>query len=298
MREEHPMEHLVSMKDLTVEEIMLILDRAAIFKRLGFRELPGTYTVCNLFFEPSTRTKTSFEMAERKVGAQIIPFETSFSSTLKGETLYDTIRTLEAIGLDALVIRHPSDGFYEELIDRTNVAIINAGDGSGQHPTQSLLDLFTIQEEFGSFEGLKVLIAGDISHSRVARSNAEALQKLGAEVTFLCPPEWAGEFESVDNWDEVIETSDVVMLLRVQHERHNTEMAYTKAAYHEQYGLTVERAGRMKSEAIIMHPAPVNRDVEIADCLIESPQSRIFKQVENGVYIRAAVLELILKGRK
>ncbi|ARK25713.1 aspartate carbamoyltransferase [Sporosarcina sp. P37] len=292
------MEHLVSMKDLTVEEIMLILDRATIFKRLGFRELPGTYTVSNLFFEPSTRTKTSFEMAERKVGAQIIPFETSFSSTLKGETLYDTIRTLEAIGLDALVIRHPSDGFYEELIERTNVAIINAGDGSGQHPTQSLLDLFTIQEEFGRFEGLKVLIAGDIAHSRVARSNAEALRKLGAEVTFLCPPEWAGEFDSVDNWDEVIETSDVVMLLRVQHERHNTEMAYTKAAYHEQYGLTVERAAKMKKGAIIMHPAPVNRDVEIADCLIESPQSRIFKQVENGVYIRAAVLELILKGRK
>ncbi|WP_301107055.1 aspartate carbamoyltransferase catalytic subunit [Sporosarcina sp.] len=292
------MEHLVSMKELTVEEIMLILERAAIFKRLGFRELPGTYTVCNLFFEPSTRTKTSFEMAERKVGAQIIPFETSFSSTLKGETLYDTIRTLEAIGLDALVIRHPSDGFYEELVERTNVAIINAGDGSGQHPTQSLLDLFTIQEEFGGFEGLKVLIAGDIAHSRVARSNAEALRKLGAEVTFLCPPEWAGEFDSVDNWDEVIETSDVVMLLRVQHERHNTEMAYTKAAYHEQYGLTEERAARMKEKAIIMHPAPVNRDVEIADCLIESPQSRIFKQVENGVYIRAAVLELILKGRK
>ena len=292
------MEHLVSMKDLTVEEIMLILDRAAIFKRLGFRELPGTYTVCNLFFEPSTRTKTSFEMAERKVGAQIIPFETSFSSTLKGESLYDTIRTLEAIGLDALVIRHPADGFYEELIKRTNVAIINAGDGSGQHPTQSLLDIFTIQEEFGHFEGLKVLIAGDIAHSRVARSNAEALRKLGAEVTFLCPPEWAGEFDSVDNWDEVIETSDVVMLLRVQHERHNTEMAYTKAAYHERYGLTIERAARMKKGAIIMHPAPVNRDVEIADSLIESPQSRIFKQVENGVYIRAAVLELILKGRK
>ncbi|PID16441.1 aspartate carbamoyltransferase [Sporosarcina sp. P34] len=292
------MEHLVSMKDLTVEEIMLILDRAAIFKRLGFRELPGTYTVCNLFFEPSTRTKTSFEMAERKVGAQIIPFETSFSSTLKGESLYDTIRTLEAIGLDALVIRHPADGFYEELIKRTNVAIINAGDGSGQHPTQSLLDIFTIQEEFGHFEGLKVLIAGDIAHSRVARSNAEALRKLGAEVTFLCPPEWAGEFDSVDNWDEVIETSDVVMLLRVQHERHNTEMAYTKSAYHEQYGLTIERAARMKKGAIIMHPAPVNRDVEIADSLIESPQSRIFKQVENGVYIRAAVLELILKGRK
>ncbi len=292
------MEHLVSMKDLTVEEIMLILDRAAIFKRLGFRELPGTYTVCNLFFEPSTRTKTSFEMAERKVGAQVIPFETSFSSTLKGETLYDTIRTLEAIGLDALIIRHPADGFYKELIEKTNIAIINAGDGSGQHPTQSLLDLFTIQEEFGQFEGLKVLIAGDISHSRVARSNAEALRKLGAEVTFLCPPEWAGEFESVDNWEDVIETSDVVMLLRVQHERHNTEMAYTKVAYLEQYGLTVERAARMKKGAIIMHPAPVNRDVEIADSLIESPQSRIFKQVENGVYIRAAVLELILKGRK
>lgn len=292
------MEHLLSMKDLSEEDIMRILERAANFKRLGFRKLPGTYTVCNLFFEPSTRTKTSFEMAERKVGAEVIPFETSFSSTLKGETLYDTIRTLEAIGVDALVIRHPEDGYYEELVGKTNIALINGGDGSGQHPTQSLLDLFTIQEEFGGFKGLKVLIAGDISHSRVARSNAEALRKLGAHVTFLCPPEWAGEFDSIDDWDEVIETSDVVMLLRVQHERHNTEMAYTKAAYHEQYGLTEERAKRMKKDAIIMHPAPVNRGVEIADSLIESGQSRIFKQVENGVYIRAAVLEILLKGRK
>src|SRR5690606_3539065 len=128
-------------------------------------ELPGKYTVSNLFFEPSTRTKTSFEMAERKVGIEVLPFETSFSSTLKGETLYDTIKTLEAIGLDALVIRHPEDGFYKELIGKTSIAIINAGDGSGQHPTQSLLDLFTIQEEFGTFEGLNVLIAGDIAHS-------------------------------------------------------------------------------------------------------------------------------------
>lgn len=289
--------NLVSMKQLSVESIKALLERAKELKQAGIQQLPGKYMVSNLFFEPSTRTKTSFEMAERKLGIEVLPFDTSFSSTLKGETLYDTIKTLEAIGLDAVVVRHPEDGYYEKLVGKTKMAIINAGDGSGQHPTQSLLDLFTIQEEFGKFVGLNVLIAGDIKHSRVARSNADALEKLGANVTFLCPKEWAGEFKSVDNWDDVIETSDVVMLLRVQHERHNKEMSYTKKGYHVQYGLTIERAARMKKTAIIMHPAPVNRDVEIADCLIESEQSRIFKQVENGVYMRAAILETILQGR-
>ena len=291
------MDHLVSMKQLTEEEIMALLERAETFKKLGVREFPGKYTVSNLFFEPSTRTKMSFEMAERQLGLDVLPFESSFSSTLKGETLYDTVKTLEAIGVDALVIRHPEDGYYEEVVGRTSVSIINGGDGSGQHPTQSLLDLFTIKEEFGSFKGLNVLIAGDIVHSRVARSNADALEKLGANVTFLCPAEWAGEFHSVDSWDEVIETSDVVMLLRVQHERHEGEALFTKGSYHEQYGLTERRASQMKERAIIMHPGPFNRGVEIADSLIECAQSRIFKQMENGVFIRAAVLEAILKGR-
>lgn len=292
------MEHLVSMKQLTEGEIMSILDRAENFKRFGVRELPGKYTVSNLFFEPSTRTKMSFEMAERKLGLDVLPFESGFSSTLKGETLYDTVKTLEAIGVDALVIRHHEEGFYEQLLGRTDVSIINAGDGSGQHPTQSLLDLFTIREEFGSFKGLNVVIAGDIAHSRVARSNADALTKLGANVTFLCPEEWAGEFKSVNEWDEVTLKNDVVMLLRVQHERHDGTTTFTNESYHKRYGLTEERAKNMKDGAIIMHPAPFNRGVEIADSLIECDKSRIFKQMQNGVYIRMAVIESILKGRK
>ncbi len=291
------MDHLVSMKQLSVEEMIALLDRAQNFSEYGARELPGKYTVSNLFFEPSTRTKTSFEVAERKLGLDVVPFEAGFSSTIKGETLYDTVKTFEAIGVDALVIRHSDVGYYEQLIGKTKVSIINGGDGAGQHPTQSLLDLFTIREEFGSFEGLNIVIAGDVSHSRVAKSNADALGKLGANVTFLCPEEWAGEYEAKHVWDEEILNSDVIMLLRVQHERHDDKMSFTKKEYHDQFGLTVERAKRMKKDAIIMHPAPFNRGVEIDDDLIESEQSRIFKQMENGVYVRMAVLELILNGR-
>lgn len=298
LKEELSLGNLVSMNHLTSEEVITLLERAEIFKKFGVRELPGEHLICNLFFEPSTRTKTSFEVAERKLGLEVIPFEAGFSSALKGETLYDTVRTLEEIGIDAVVIRHPEDGYYESLVGRTKVAIVNAGDGSGQHPTQSLLDLFTIKEEFGSFENLNVLIAGDISHSRVAKSNAAALTRLGANVTFLCPKVWAGDFESTDNWDDVLEKSDVVMLLRVQHERHEDDTSFSKEDYHNRFGLTEERERKMKPNAIIMHPAPVNRDVEIADSLIECERSRIFKQVENGVYIRAAVLETVLKGRK
>lgn len=291
------MQHLVSMKDLSEAEIMTILERADTFKKLGARELPGKYIVSNLFFEPSTRTKMSFEMAEQKLNLGVLPFESNFSSTLKGETLYDTVKTLEAIGVDALVIRHPEEGYYKQLVGRTSISIINGGDGTGQHPTQSLLDLFTIKEEFNSFKGLNVLIAGDITHSRVARSNADALTKLGANVTFLCPAKWAGEFESVDSWDEVIGTSDVIMLLRVQHERHGVGSIFTEESYHERYGLTEARSQMMKENAIIMHPGPFNRGVEISESLIECTQSRIFKQMENGVYIRMAVLESVLKGR-
>lgn len=291
------MKNLVSMKQLTEEEIYSILDRAQNFSEYGARQIPGMFTVSNLFFEPSTRTKTSFEVAERKLGLNVVPFESNFSSTIKGETLYDTVKTFEAIGIDALVIRHPDVGYYEKLLGKTNVSIINGGDGSGQHPTQSLLDLYTIREEFGTFEGLAIVIAGDISHSRVARSNADALTRLGANVTYLCPEEWAGEFEAIHEWNDQALKSDVVMLLRVQHERHDGKMTFTKKEYHDRYGLTVERAKMMKDNAIIMHPAPFNRGVEIDEDLIECDKSRIFKQMENGVYIRMAVLELILNGR-
>lgn len=289
------MSNLLSMKNLSKEEILYLLERAESFRNGD--HLPISGTVVNLFFEPSTRTKMSFEMAERKLGLTVLPFETGSSSVLKGETLYDTVKTLEAIGVDAVVIRHEQEAYYKEL-EALNIAIINGGDGSGQHPTQSLLDLYTIQEEFGTFNGVHVTIAGDIAHSRVARSNAEALQKLGAEVTFICPDEWKGEFPASQELDDVIGTTDVLMLLRVQHERHHTENWFSKETYHEKYGLTIERERVMKDRAIIMHPAPVNRGVEIADELVEASRSRIFKQMENGVYMRMATLEYALKGSR
>ena len=291
------MKNLLSMKDLEVNEIEHILNRALEFRQGAESELDKQYTVSNVFFEPSTRTKMSFEMAERKLGLHVLPFDAGTSSTLKGETLYDTIKTLESIGVDAVVMRHEKDEYYEELSTGINVSIINGGDGSGQHPSQSLLDLYTIKEEFGSFQGLHITIAGDVSHSRVARSNAQALQKLGAIVTFLCPPQWQGEFDSTSNWEEVLPLTDVVMLLRVQHERHEADETFSKQQYHEQFGLTQARYNQLKPSAIIMHPAPINRDVEIASVLVESEKSRIFRQMQNGVFVRMAILESVLKER-
>ncbi|WP_342560476.1 aspartate carbamoyltransferase catalytic subunit [Psychrobacillus sp. FSL W7-1457] len=292
------MKNLVSMKELSVEQIIAILEQAEAFRTGAASTLKSKYTMANLFFEPSTRTKMSFEMAERRLPIDVLPFEAGFSSTLKGETLYDTVKVLEAIGLDALVIRHEQNNYFEELIGNVKPAIINGGDGTGNHPTQSLLDIFTIWQEFGTLEDKIVTIVGDIVHSRVARSNAQALTRLGATVQFVCPPEWQGEFETINSFEEAIETSDVLMMLRVQHERHDGLASFSKEAYNKSYGLTVDRERRMKDGAIIMHPAPFNRDVEIASELVECERSRIFKQMENGVYIRMAVIEMILKGRE
>lgn len=292
------MKNLLSMENVSNEEIQAILKRAAEFEAGAKPQLERDYLVANLFFEPSTRTKTSFETAERRIGATVIPFEAGFSSTLKGETLYDTVKTLESIGMDAVVIRHKKDAYYEELLEGINVSVINAGDGAGQHPSQSLLDLYTIFKEFGKFEGLNVTIAGDVSHSRVAKSDVTALRRLGANVNFVCPPEWQGKYtEANHEWDDLIETSDVIMLLRVQHERDAAYEGFTTEGYRKQYGLTVEREQRMKDGAIIMHPAPVNRGVEIDSSLVECDRSRIFKQVHNGVFVRMAIVETILKER-
>lgn len=292
------MKNLLSMEHLTNEEILHILDRAQAFENGEQPQVVRSYNVANLFFEPSTRTKTSFEMAERRVGCTVIPFDAGFSSALKGETMYDTVKTLEMIGMDAVVIRAKEDEYYNELLEGIDCAVINAGDGAGQHPSQSLLDLFTIRKEFGTFKNLNITIVGDITHSRVAKSNASALTRLGANVRFLCPEEWAGDFEAAHSWEDVLEDSDVIMLLRIQHERHAVSKNFSKDGYHDEFGLTVEREKRMKTGAIIMHPAPVNRDVEIADELVECERSRIFQQVRNGVYARMAILETILKGRK
>ncbi|MTH52662.1 aspartate carbamoyltransferase catalytic subunit [Bacillus mangrovi] len=287
------MKHLLTMAGLADEEIMKLIEEARAFKSGKLPEpCLSPVFAANLFFEPSTRTRFSFEAAEKRLGMHVLNFQAEASSVLKGESLYDTVRTLEAIGANAAVIRHPQERFYEELADRVSIPIINAGDGCGQHPTQSLLDLMTIYEEFGRFEGLKISIHGDIRHSRVARSNAETLTRLGAEVLFSGPPEWqddANPFGAYTPVDEAMEKSDAVMLLRIQHERHSSGMGGT-AGYLEEYGLTRRRENRMKKDAIILHPAPINRGVEIDDSLVECSRSRIFKQMENGVYIRMAVL--------
>ncbi|MGF2615583.1 aspartate carbamoyltransferase catalytic subunit [Rossellomorea vietnamensis] len=295
------MKHLLTMSELSSHEIEEILSQAGEFKKGAQWKPAEPKYIANLFFENSTRTKCSFEMAERKLGLEVIPFETGTSSVSKGETLYDTVKTLEAIGVDAVVIRHEKDRYFDDLKDHLSIPVLNGGDGCGNHPTQCLLDLMTIKEEFGSFKDLKISIIGDILHSRVARSNAEALKKLGARVFFSGPPEWFPQ-DLIDNGmylpvDEAVRTGDAVMLLRVQHERHKATASLSKEQYHGQYGLTVEREKMMKDNGIILHPAPVNRDVEIADSLVESERSRIFKQMENGVYVRMAVLKRALENQ-
>ncbi|MDR0200077.1 MAG: aspartate carbamoyltransferase catalytic subunit [Streptococcaceae bacterium] len=292
------------MEDYTPDEILALLKRAREFKSGASWDKPNKQIfAANLFFENSTRTHNSFHIAERKLGLDVLEFNASQSSVKKGETLYDTVLTLDALGVEVCVLRHSTDHYYDELINSENIhcAIVNGGDGSGQHPSQCLLDLMTIQEEFGDFTGLQVGIAGDISHSRVARSNAQMLTKLGAKVYFSGPKEWYNpDFDQYGQFlamDDLVQTSDVVMLLRVQHERQDEKAnaSFSKADYHKEYGLTLERASQMKGNAIIMHPAPVNRDVELADALVESPQSRIVKQMTNGVYARMAILESVLK---
>lgn len=298
------LKHLLTAEALTDREVMGLIRRAGEFKQ-GAKWHPEErqYFATNLFFENSTRTHKSFEVAEKKLGLEVIEFEASRSSVQKGETLYDTVLTMSAIGVDVAVIRHGKENYYDELIQSKTIqcSIINGGDGSGQHPTQCLLDLMTIYEEFGGFEGLKVAIVGDITHSRVAKSNMQLLNRLGAEIYFSGPEElYDHQFDVYGQYvplDEIVEKVDVMMLLRVQHERHDGKESFSKEGYHLEYGLTNERATRLQKHAIIMHPAPVNRDVELADELVESLQSRIVAQMSNGVFMRMAILEAILHGK-
>lgn len=292
------MNNLLTVESLDENEILSLIGRALAFKQ---GEAPRKFqdkTVVNLFFENSTRTRMSFEMAEFRLGIHAIPFDADTSSVQKGESLYDTCKTLEAIGADVLVIRH-GDTRYFDTLENIDVPIVNGGDGSGSHPTQCLLDLMTIYENFGRFKGLRVAISGDISHSRVAHSNYQALTKLGAEVYFSGPREWQdpGIEDAYIDFDEAVETCDVLMLLRVQHERHFVQMTFSKEGYNAEYGLNPGRYAKMKDEAIIMHPAPVNRDVEISSELVEAEKSRIFSQMQNGVYMRMSILENILKEK-
>lgn len=294
------MNHLLTMAELSIEEVTQLLDDAERFSKREIDKVSEQTFIANLFFEPSTRTRNSFEVAEKKLGLDVLNIHTDASSVQKGETLYDTIRALEEIGIQAVVIRHFEDDYFEPLRQVVHIPILNAGDGCGNHPTQSLLDLLTIRQEFGQFKGLKVVIAGDLTHSRVAKSNANILSRLGAELIFTGPKEWFennGDF-SVGTYlpmDEAVKEADVMMLLRIQHERHEHLMEMTKAEYHHMYGLTEERYNQLKDQCIIMHPGPVNRDVELASSLVESKKSRIFKQIHNGVFVRMAAIKRALQ---
>ena len=302
----HPMQNMqniVSMRDFDLETIGELIARAETFKAGAQVHLSEPVYAANLFFENSTRTHTSFEMAERKLGMTVVNFDPQHSSVAKGETLHDTLLTLDAIGINLAVMRHSQDGYYRNLISSPDLdlGIINAGDGAGEHPSQCLLDLMTIKETFGHFAGLRVLICGDISHSRVARSNAEVLGKLGATVLFAGPEEWYDhsfdQFGQLVKIDDVLDTVDVCMMLRVQHERHASESGFSKAAYREQYGLTVTRAARLKASTIIMHPGPINRDVELDGALVATKRCKFALQMRNGVFMRMAMIERVLKAR-
>lgn len=288
--------------DLSIEKITKLLQEAEEFSKGKILKAKQEIYVSNLFFEDSTRTKTSFDVAERKLGLHVVPFDISASSVNKGESLYDTIKTLKSIGIDLCVIRHKKEKFYDEF-KGIDIAVINGGDGTGNHPSQNLLDLMTIQQEFGKFEGLKVGIVGDVKHSRVANSNAEVLRKLGAKVYFSGPEQWFDEGTIINGTylsiDDLIKEVDVLMLLRVQHERHESDekVKFSSEKYHRQFGLTKEREKAMKQNAIIMHPAPINRGVEIDDDLVECSRSRIFKQMENGVFARMAILKTALEAK-
>lgn len=298
---------LLAIRDLSPEELNLLLDTAAAFKQVGAREVKKVpalrgKTLINFFVEPSTRTRTSFELAAFRLSADVVNISASSSSLSKGETLKDTARNLQALHADIIVLRHSSAGTPLFLGQRLTSSVINAGDGAHEHPTQALLDVFTIRERLGRVKGLHVAIIGDILFSRVARSDIFALLKLGARVTLVGPSTLVPrEFERMGvrvthDIDSILEEVDVVNLLRIQHERQRKEYFPSLGEYTTLFGLTKERASRLKPGAMIMHPGPVNRGVEIDSEIADSPSSVILDQVTNGLAVRMAVLYLCAGG--
>jgi aspartate carbamoyltransferase catalytic subunit len=298
---------LIAIRDLSAEEITLVLDTAAAFKQVSAREIKKVpalrgKTLVNFFVEPSTRTRTSFELAAFRLSADVVNISASTSSLSKGETLKDTARNLQALNADIIVLRHSSAGAPLFLGQRLASSVINAGDGAHEHPTQALLDVFTIRERLGRVAGLHVAIIGDILFSRVARSDIFALLKLGAKVTLVGPSTLVPrEFEKIGvqvthDLDSVLGEVDVVNLLRIQHERQRKEYFPSLGEYTALFGLTKERAAKLKPGALIMHPGPINRGVEIDSEIADSAQSVILDQVTNGLAVRMAVLYLCAGG--
>ena len=294
---------LLGIRELSADEIVFVLDTADAFKEVGTRDIKKVparrgKTLINFFVEPSTRTRTSFEIAAIRLSADVINISASSSSLSKGETLKDTAKVFEANHADIIVLRHSSSGAAHFLAERLTTSVINAGDGAHEHPTQALLDLYTIRSRKGSIAGLHVVIIGDILFSRVARSNIFGLLKLGARVTLVGPSTLVPRaFERLGvgvshDIDEVLESADVVNLLRIQHERQRKEYFPGLGEYIRLFGLTKERGKRLKPDCLIMHPGPINRGVEIDSDLADGAQSVILEQVTNGVAIRMAVLYL------
>ena len=301
--------HLLGIAELEPDEIVAILDTAESFAEVSGREIKKVpalrgRTVVNFFVEPSTRTRTSFEVAEKRLSADTLGITASASSLVKGETLLDTVRNLEAMSPDFIVMRHPEPGAHELLARICRSSVINAGDGGHEHPTQALLDAMTMRQRFGRLSGLKVVILGDIKHSRVARSNIQLLTKMGSTVIACGPPtlipvgiDEMGAKVSFHP-DAAIEGADVVMVLRMQLERMKTGYVPSLREYARLYALTPERLERARPEAIVMHPGPMNRGVEIDGGLADGPRSVILDQVANGVAVRMAVLYLLAGGER
>jgi aspartate carbamoyltransferase catalytic subunit len=299
---------LLTLEELSASEINLILDTASSLKEVSTRSVKKVpalrgRTIVLFFQEPSTRTRVSFELAAKRMSADILNVQTASSSLVKGETLIDTVKTLEAMTIDALVVRHSSSGVPQMLSNVLKASVINAGDGSHEHPTQGLLDLYTMREHKGKIEGLTVTIVGDIAHSRVARSNIHGLVKLGAKVRVCGPPtlipvgiEKMG-VEVFHDLDKGLEGADVVNVLRLQLERQKKNLFPTIREYSMLYSVTQERLKRAKKDVIVMHPGPMNRGVEISSGVADGPASVIDEQVTNGVAVRMAVLYL-LQGEK
>ena len=298
--------HLLGIKDLTAEDIALIFRHADEFKEVlqrPIKKVPSLrdITIANLFFENSTRTRLSFELAQKRLSADVVNFSASTSSVKKGETLVDTVNNILAMKVDMVVMRHASPGACIFLSQHVDVPIINAGDGTHEHPTQALLDAFSLREKFGKLKGKKVLIVGDITHSRVALSNIDCLQKLGAELMVCGPatmiPKHLGQLgvHIEHDFDTALQWCDAVNMLRIQLERQEASVRFfpTLREYSLQYGLTADRLKKVKKDILIMHPGPINRGVEISSDVADGSQSIILDQVENGVAIRMAVIYLL-----
>ncbi len=299
--------HLLDIQSLSADELTAVLDTAETFKGVGQRDIKKVpalrgKTIVNLFIEPSTRTRISFELAAKRLSADVINFSTEASSFRKGETLKDTAQNLEALNADILIIRHRSAGAPHFLSRFLDASVVNAGDGAHEHPTQALLDIFTMREKLGRIAGLNVTILGDILFSRVARSLIWALKHMGANVTLCGPPTLVPKrFESLGcrvsyDLEDAIADADIVNLLRIQHERQRQTMFPSLGEYSKLFGVSIDRLNQMKPKAIIMHPGPMNRGVEIDTEVAESERSVILDQVSNGLAVRMAVLYLINGG--